>query len=102
MRLMHPKQTLAEDFLHFVKEAFGKRVYVFTAEGGEFLKQFLLLRAQVSRRLHGDPDMLIALLIALDILDALAFHAKHFARLGSGRDFHFDFAIQRRHIDFCT
>ena len=59
--LNDPKQTLAEKFLHFIEEAFGKRVYVFTAESSTFLKQLLLLGAQVSRRFHSDPHMLIAL-----------------------------------------
>lgn len=94
-----PKVNLTEQFLHFVKETFGKRVDFFAAESGEVLQKFLLFRRQPSWSFHCDADVFVAVLESVNIFDSFAFHAKDFARLCAGGNFHFDFAVQRRHVD---
>ena len=66
---------------------------------GKLLQEFFLLRRETRRCFHRDAHMLIALLISLNVFDSFALHAKKLARLRAGGDFHFDFAVQRRHVD---
>src|SRR6185436_4941736 len=74
-----PGKELTEQFLHFIKEAFGERIDLFAAKGGEFLQQFFLLGCEVGRRFNCHPHMLIALLKSLHVFDTFAFHAKDLA-----------------------
>ena len=99
MRITVSAQRLVEKFLHLVEEAFRKRIDFFATEGGEVFEQLFLLARQTCRCFDGHTDMLVALLKSLDVFDALAFHAKDFTGLCSGRNFHFDLAIERRHVD---
>ena len=52
------------------------------------------------RSFNAYADMLITLMVTLNIVYPFAFHAKDFTGLSSGRDFHFYFAVERRHVDF--
>src|SRR6476660_8122226 len=54
----------------------------------------------MGRRFDSDSDMLITLLKSLYVLNTFTLHAKDLARLGTSRNFHFDFAIQCRHVEF--
>src|ERR1019366_7428987 len=72
-----------EHSLCLLEEALTHGAFLPVAEVGEFLKLGFLARRQVGWHLDIDADMEIAAAVALNILDAFAFQAKHRAGLGA-------------------
>src|SRR5512145_2750070 len=54
----------------------------------------------MSGGLYADTYELIALMIALNVLNALALQPEHLTGLRSRRDLHFNLTLKCRHIDF--
>src|ERR1019366_2261334 len=91
-----------EHSLCLLEEALTHGAFLPVEEVGEFLELGLLARRQVGWHLDIDADMEIAAAIALNILDAFAFQAKHRAGLGAWWNPDWGCPIERRNLDFCA
>ena len=70
-----------EETLRLLEKALADRMDLFVTKLGEFLKFGPLCGVEVGWNFHGYADVQIAPSVALRVLDALAFHAKHLAGL---------------------
>jgi hypothetical protein len=82
-----------------VEKPFGHGIDILAAGRGKFSQEFLLLARQASRSFNVYADMLVALLVTLNIVHALALHAKDFAGLSPRGNFHLYLAVERRYVD---
>ena len=83
----------------FLEEALADRVFLAVAQFGKLLQLGLLCRGQMGRDFDIDPHVKIAVAIALDVFDALAFEAEHRSRLCASRHFDRGIAIEGRHFN---
>src|SRR4051812_30329012 len=93
--LPSPEQTLG-----FFKKTLADRAFFAVTEFGELSQLRLLGGGQMRRHFNVDAHMEIAMAIALDVFDALAFQPDHSTRLRAGWDFNRHFPIERGYGDF--